>query len=267
MADATMGTTRFEKRPNGRSPAMPVWTRGASAGSASPRSSHRRRPRRWRIRCSSRRREDIRSPGNRRCSRTGTSSSSRSAETRFTAGAGAPGRQSCCATDGAGTRDSSSRSSRRWSEGFRAVAVDMPGHGRSGGRSSSLVHFAETLHSVDAVQRPSPGAVARRPARSRRRTSSASNRSAWPLASEWLHVQAIAKLSFSGQATSTTNSWYATPPELVTAMRTFCGPRCADLGSHASAPVTGSMFMPSGACSSAHAWGPVPSAATSPVVE
>jgi pimeloyl-ACP methyl ester carboxylesterase len=43
---------------------------------------------------------------------------------------------------------------------FRVVALDMPGHGRSEGKRSSLVHFAETLQQTSALFGPVHGLVA-----------------------------------------------------------------------------------------------------------
>jgi pimeloyl-ACP methyl ester carboxylesterase len=44
--------------------------------------------------------------------------------------------------------------------GFRVVALDMPGHGGSEGKRSSLVHFAETLQQTAALFGPVHGLVA-----------------------------------------------------------------------------------------------------------
>jgi pimeloyl-ACP methyl ester carboxylesterase len=44
--------------------------------------------------------------------------------------------------------------------GFRAVAIDLPGHGESSGRVSSLVHFAAALERAAALWRPVSGLVA-----------------------------------------------------------------------------------------------------------
>jgi pimeloyl-ACP methyl ester carboxylesterase len=44
--------------------------------------------------------------------------------------------------------------------GFRAVAIDLPGHGESAGRVSSLVHFAAALERVAALWKPVNGLVA-----------------------------------------------------------------------------------------------------------
>jgi pimeloyl-ACP methyl ester carboxylesterase len=44
--------------------------------------------------------------------------------------------------------------------GFRAVAIDLPGHGESAGRVSSLVHFASALARAAALFRPVHGLVA-----------------------------------------------------------------------------------------------------------
>jgi pimeloyl-ACP methyl ester carboxylesterase len=43
---------------------------------------------------------------------------------------------------------------------FRVVALDMPGHGSSGGKRSSLVHFAEAMLRTSALFRPLHGLVA-----------------------------------------------------------------------------------------------------------
>lgn len=44
--------------------------------------------------------------------------------------------------------------------GYRAVAVDLPGHGESAGGLSSLVHFAAAIERVAALWRPVDGLVA-----------------------------------------------------------------------------------------------------------
>jgi pimeloyl-ACP methyl ester carboxylesterase len=44
--------------------------------------------------------------------------------------------------------------------GFRAVAIDLPGHGESDGRVSSLVHFARALARAAALWRPVSGLAA-----------------------------------------------------------------------------------------------------------
>jgi pimeloyl-ACP methyl ester carboxylesterase len=44
--------------------------------------------------------------------------------------------------------------------GFRAVAIDLPGHGESAGRVSSLVHFAAALERATALWKPVGGLVA-----------------------------------------------------------------------------------------------------------
>jgi pimeloyl-ACP methyl ester carboxylesterase len=44
-------------------------------------------------------------------------------------------------------------------DGFRAVAVDLPAHGRSAGSLSSLVHFAEALHIVAYAFAPVHGVI------------------------------------------------------------------------------------------------------------
>jgi len=44
--------------------------------------------------------------------------------------------------------------------GFRAVAVDMPGHGRSEGSTSSVVHFADAITEVHRTFGPFHGAIA-----------------------------------------------------------------------------------------------------------
>jgi pimeloyl-ACP methyl ester carboxylesterase len=44
--------------------------------------------------------------------------------------------------------------------GFRAVAIDLPGHGESAGRVSSVVHFAAALRSAAALFKPVHGLVA-----------------------------------------------------------------------------------------------------------
>jgi pimeloyl-ACP methyl ester carboxylesterase len=44
--------------------------------------------------------------------------------------------------------------------GFRAVAIDLPGHGESAGRVSSLVHFAAALARAAALWKPVQGLVA-----------------------------------------------------------------------------------------------------------
>ncbi|WP_394847804.1 lysophospholipase [Pendulispora brunnea] len=45
-------------------------------------------------------------------------------------------------------------------EGFRAVAIDFPGHGESEGRLSSLVHFARTMERASAIFKPFHGIIA-----------------------------------------------------------------------------------------------------------
>jgi len=44
--------------------------------------------------------------------------------------------------------------------GFRAVALDMPGHGQSGGRRSSLVHFAAAINAAGEHFGPLQGLIA-----------------------------------------------------------------------------------------------------------
>lgn len=44
--------------------------------------------------------------------------------------------------------------------GFRAVAIDLPGHGESGGRLSSVVHAAAAVEGVAALFRPVQGLIA-----------------------------------------------------------------------------------------------------------
>jgi pimeloyl-ACP methyl ester carboxylesterase len=44
--------------------------------------------------------------------------------------------------------------------GFRAVAIDLPGHGESDGRVSSLVHFARAIDRAAALWRPLAGLAA-----------------------------------------------------------------------------------------------------------
>lgn len=44
--------------------------------------------------------------------------------------------------------------------GLRAVAIDLPGHGESGGRRSSLVHFAAALTAAAALWKPLQGMAA-----------------------------------------------------------------------------------------------------------
>ncbi|MBV8201671.1 MAG: alpha/beta fold hydrolase, partial [Acidobacteria bacterium] len=44
--------------------------------------------------------------------------------------------------------------------GFRAVAIDLPGHGESAGGLSSLVHFAAALERAAALWQPVEGLVA-----------------------------------------------------------------------------------------------------------
>jgi pimeloyl-ACP methyl ester carboxylesterase len=44
--------------------------------------------------------------------------------------------------------------------GFRAVALDLPGHGESSGRVSSLIHFAAALSRAGALFGPAAGLVA-----------------------------------------------------------------------------------------------------------
>src|SRR6185369_12093057 len=44
--------------------------------------------------------------------------------------------------------------------GFRAVAIDLPGHGESSGRVSSLVHFAAAMTRAAALFGPLQGLVA-----------------------------------------------------------------------------------------------------------
>jgi pimeloyl-ACP methyl ester carboxylesterase len=44
--------------------------------------------------------------------------------------------------------------------GFRAVALDMPGHGQSGGRLSSLVHFAAAIKAAGEHFGPLQGLIA-----------------------------------------------------------------------------------------------------------
>lgn len=44
--------------------------------------------------------------------------------------------------------------------GFRAVAIDLPGHGRSEGRFSSLVHGADAIEELDGVFGSFAGAIA-----------------------------------------------------------------------------------------------------------
>ena len=44
--------------------------------------------------------------------------------------------------------------------GFRAVAIDFPGHGESEGRLSSLVHFARAMDRASAIFKPFHGVIA-----------------------------------------------------------------------------------------------------------
>jgi alpha-beta hydrolase superfamily lysophospholipase len=44
--------------------------------------------------------------------------------------------------------------------GFRAVAIDMPGHGESAGGASSVLHFAAALARAEALFKPVHGLVA-----------------------------------------------------------------------------------------------------------
>ncbi|HTQ81589.1 MAG TPA: alpha/beta fold hydrolase, partial [Thermoanaerobaculia bacterium] len=44
--------------------------------------------------------------------------------------------------------------------GFRAVALDLPGHGESAGKASSLIHFASALARAAALFKPVRGVIA-----------------------------------------------------------------------------------------------------------